>query len=115
MKLHLGLLVLGLSISGLATAQTAEKRLRSSDTRTDLNSLPRSGSSLHMVSRSGSYVATNDIQCGAGETAIEIGPAASSVVIDFNGFGVQGHPLGGSGDAILCTITPVDRVHVELQ
>ncbi len=84
------------------------------DPRTDLNSISGSGTSLHHVRASGSYYLSSNIQCGAGRTAISIDPAASSVVIDFNGFVVQGTPGGSAQAGIDCPAAATSRSSLSL-
>lgn len=96
-------------------AQTAVPILRIvRDPRTDLNQLPGSGASLHHITQSGSYFLSASIQCGAGQTAISIDPAASSVVIDFNGFVLQGTPALTSLHGLDCPSSTTRRASVTL-
>ncbi|MBK7877206.1 MAG: right-handed parallel beta-helix repeat-containing protein [Planctomycetes bacterium] len=98
-----------------ASAQTAILILRVvRDPRTDLNQVPGSGASLHHITQSGSYFLSAPIQCGPGQTAISIDPAASSVVIDFNGFAVLGTPTLTSLHGLDCPPSTTRRASVTL-
>ena len=103
-------LFLTLATAGHALGQVSGRpKPSSSDPRTDLNQLSGSGSSHHNVRVSGSYYLSANIKCSAGMSAITIDPAASSVVIDFNGFGIEGAPGGTSGNGIDCPAALIPR------
>jgi len=100
-----------LSLSLPAAAQV--KPVKGCDPRIDVNSLPRNGASRHYINAPGSYVLTNNIRCGAGETAIEIGPGATSVTLDGNGFLIFGNPAS-SVSGIVCAPSPSMRHNFQL-
>ena len=116
LRLSVCLSLLALATAGDALAQTPfRSRASSAEPRTDLNKLVGLGASLHHVRISGSYYLSDNIKCGAGMTAISIDPLADSVVIDFNGFVIQGASGQTSGDAIDCPAAPTPRSSLVLR
>ena len=64
---------------------------------------------MHSVRASGSYYLSANIKCGPGMSAISIDPAADSVVIDFNGFLVEGAAGQTSVNGIDCPAAVLPR------
>ncbi|MCW5765896.1 MAG: right-handed parallel beta-helix repeat-containing protein [Phycisphaeraceae bacterium] len=72
------------------------KTLGQIEPRTAVQSLPGSATAMHVISQSGSYYLTGNIQGVSGKHGILI--AAENVTLDLNGFAVVG--VSGAGDGI---------------
>lgn len=88
-------------------------RIGSCDPRTDVGALPPGGGALHYINTSGSFVMNGNLFVGPGQTGIAIGPNASSVTLDGNGFSITGDPSLTS-NGIVCPPSPVQRESVRI-
>lgn len=85
------------------------------DSRIDIETVARGPGSLHHIRESGSYFLSRTITCNPGYSAITIDPAASSVVIDFNGYAIFGMPGMTSIDGVRCAATPQARELLQIE
>lgn len=76
------------------------KTLEQVEPRKPVNKLPGSGDAVHLITESGSYYLTGNIQGQAGKSGIFIATDADNVTIDLNGFEVVSNPGNGSVDGI---------------
>ena len=83
------------------------KSLDAIEPRVCVNDLPGAANAVHVISDSGQYYLTGNIQASAGQNGILIGVDATDVSIDLNGFSIEGTP--GSLNGIFATATPGGR------
>lgn len=76
------------------------KRLDEVEPRVAVQSLPGAADAVHVISSSGSYYLTGDVQCASGFHGVRVD--AEDVTIDLNGFAIRG--VAGSLDGVHCSV-----------
>lgn len=76
------------------------KPLDDIEPRVAVQSLPGAADAVHVISASGSYYLTGDVQCAQGQHGVRID--AADVTLDLNGFAIRG--VAGSLDGVHCSV-----------